>query len=166
MKKTVCLLLLVMLLVPCCTGFASAEADAIPFAPSFTEIITNATNYTASDWFGTSYNRAMVTLTLALDLSVELSIPLTTLLDWMADSYVGRNSYMLMVAFFDTYGTLYSVAYAPSLGLANYGRISGLKGNSWGVQTVLQQHCGDGVYRNELTQIVQATKDLNSALGS
>ena len=166
MKKTVCLLLLVMLLVPCCTGFASAEAEAIPFTPKLTQIITDAVDYSASDWFGSSYNRAMLTITLAADLSIQTGLDLSSLIDITTASFVGKESFTLVVSFYDQYGKLYTIFYAPVINTASYYSTYGLSGQETALQAVLRQNCSEGLYKNDIEQMMKALKDLQSILNS
>lgn len=149
LKKLICLALaLTMLLFAC----AFAEEDEIyPFDPE----VTNASGYTAEEWFSTSYNRALLSLLLVHDCDGILMEK--ELLDTTGcltnPSYVGLSGTDLIVYYHCVDGDLL-VMYSPELGTAAFGLNSVSDDET--VALVMGSFCDGGCYQNDHDDIVAA----------
>ena len=149
LKKIICLALALTMLLTAC---AFAEDDEIyPFDPE----VTNASGYTAEEWFSTSYNRALLSLLLVHDCDGILMEK--ELLDTTGcltnPSYVGLSGTDLIVYYHCVDGDLL-VMYSPELGTAAFGLNSVSDDET--VALVMGSFCGGGCYQNEHDDIVAA----------
>ena len=149
LKKLICLALALTMLLTAC---AFAEDDEIyPFDPE----VTNASGYTAEEWFSTSYNRALLSLLLVHDCDGILMEK--ELLDSTGcltnPSYVGLSGTDLIVYYHCVDGDLL-VMYSPELGTAAFGLNSVSDDET--VALVMGSFCDGGCYQNEHDDIVAA----------
>lgn len=149
LKKLICLALALTMLLTAC---AFAEDDEIyPFDPE----VTNASGYTAEEWFSTSYNRALLSLLLVHDCDGILMEK--ELLDTTGcltnPSYVGLSGTDLIVYYHCVDGDLL-VMYSPELGTAAFGLNSVSDDET--VALVMGSFCDGGCYQNEHDDIVAA----------
>ena len=149
LKKLICLALALTMLLTAC---AFAEDDEIyPFDPE----VTNASGYTAEEWFSTSYNRALLSLLLVHDCDGILMEK--ELLDTTGcltnPSYVGLSGTDLIVYYHCVDGDLL-VMYSPELGTAAFGLNSVSDDET--VALVMGSFCDGGCYQNEHYDIVAA----------
>ena len=149
LKKLICLALALTMLLTAC---AFAEDDEIyPFDPE----VTNASGYTAEEWFSTSYNRALLSLLLVHDCDGILMEK--ELLDTTGcltnPSYVGLSGTDLIVYYHCVDGDLL-VMYSPELGTAAFGLNSVSDDET--VALVMGSFCDGGCYQNDHDDIVAA----------
>ena len=149
LKKLICLALALTMLLSAC---AFAEDDEIyPFDPE----VTNASGFTAEEWFSTSYNRALLSLLLVHDCDGILMEK--ELLDSTGcltnPSYVGLSGTDLIVYYHCVDGDLL-VMYSPELGTAAFGLNSVSDDET--VALVMGSFCDGGCYQNDHDDIVAA----------
>ena len=149
LKKLICLALALTMLLTAC---AFAEDDEIyPFDPE----VTNASGFTAEEWFSTSYNRALLSLLLVHDCDGILMEK--ELLDSTGcltnPSYVGLSGTDLIVYYHCVDGDLL-VMYSPELGTAAFGLNSVSDDET--VALVMGSFCDGGCYQNDHDDIVAA----------
>ncbi|MBE5785943.1 MAG: hypothetical protein E7324_00210 [Clostridiales bacterium] len=114
MKKLFSLLLALCLMVSCC-AVAMAESDALEFDPG----LTNAAEYSTSEWCESAKNRALLYGCLVFDMYMADVLDEQFELSLAHDVYVGRTASEI-VLFFCNDETLLTLIYSPVLGTAYY----------------------------------------------
>lgn len=156
-------LVLAMLTVGCMAGLceeatASAEeTKAIAFEPT----ITNGFDYSASEWFSSGFNRAMLAVILSLDLCnivdkdvIDFGPALTE------SSFVAKDGLILVVYYHGTQDDLY-ITYMPLTGQATY-QITD-KSEDYVVQYALETVVDDGCYKNDFEDLMNVVALLKDA---
>ena len=166
MKKVFSLILVLALLLGM-TALAEEETPSYVFEPSLSE----AMDKTATDWFSTSSNRALLTLLLTLDVGnsdvgKELGLDGDFLAEYITNgTYVGRSESILMVSGY-VGNKVYTMLYMPVLGAASLTYYETSSPSALLIELALGQVCPDGVQANTLSEIVEWAQVLNDLLES
>lgn len=157
MKKTLCLIL-VLLMVP---GFLFAalgeSSDGVTFEPT----LTNVLDKSATEWMSTSINRAWATVLLSLDVMRVLDDEGLTP-DLSQASYVGRKGLDLALIMHTQSGKGLLIIYRPSSGEAMYNTLDSAQDSA--IDIAISTVCTDGSYKNSLEDILTVATELQSLI--
>lgn len=163
MKKLICVVSIVALMMACltpmCTAFASSSSESYPFDLTMTKLLDG---YTVNDWMGNSQMRAMITVLLSTDLSVYMkNHGLSYDGDLSKNSYVGQKDNMLMVYMHGS-SQDYIIAYMPSAQIATYTLTAG---SSDTVVEMAMSTTTTAYYKNSLSDLKLVIDKLLEILG-
>lgn len=154
MRRFLALLLVFSLLL----GVAPALADGISFDAS----LADGMDYTASEWFSSSINRAALTICLmAGAMSVEKNFDFTKMI--LNGSYVGKNGISLFVVGRDD-NRYIIMQYIPMTHSASYLTDTADYLNDSVLRLALEQYAKDGCYKNDVEDIYQILKLFEEAI--
>ena len=157
-------LVLAMLTMGCITGLceevsaAEEELDYISFEPTITKMFDNS----ASEWFSSEFDRAMLTVLLSIDL---LSIVDEDVMDFSEaltkNTYVAKDGLNLIVYYHGKQSDLL-VGYTPLTGTAIY-QVQDKIGDSL-VLYLLEKLAEDGCYKNDIDDLFEVVTLLSDVL--
>lgn len=158
MKKLLCLFLTILMIFNLSTAaMASSDSSARELDPIFTNLL----DYSAGDFFSTSYTRATLTVFLALDLSVSEDIDV----DPGENSYVGKDGISLFCLMHLKYSDdMILLSYIPVAECASYAIIEDASETI--AKMALENNCEDGVYKNSLVDLYSVSQEIEEALNS
>ena len=118
---------------------------------------------TAKDWVSTSNNRALLTWLLMIDVASDNKIDGDTLGEFLSNaSYVGREGAFLVVG--GRFGdNCLLIFYTPSFDVATYVIMDNFASGSvidMAVREALEEHCSDGVYKNDVDDLLSVGSQL------
>lgn len=161
MKKTLCVILILLCLTTVCAG-ALAESENYSFTPR----LTNALDHSASEWYATSSNRALLSLLLGIEaLGNAEGIPsdFELMKVFLRSSYMGKDGVIL--AFYGTDGKyIFSIQYCPVLKTANYFFFEASLSDSLAdllLESTIKDVCSDGYKKNDNGEIVEWVEQLS-----
>ncbi len=159
MKKFLCLLLAAVTLM---AGFNAINEDhpIIEFDLILTKAIAEALDYNKpSDWFDNPFNRALLTISLAADLSIKPEFnDISHVINIENSSYVGRDGSSLHIITNNSYGNFYLITFTPSTCTAYY--TIGNTASDLAIEYGLSAICSGGYYKNDLETINDAVQLL------
>lgn len=140
-------------------GYAEDENSFIDFDAT----LTNGFEQSASSWFSSPLYRALLTLTLIMDVDNALDIDLYTAIT--NNSYVGREGLFLVVGIILDDGTML-INYSPLTGDAAYmysktDLSTTLK--EMLIESVLENGCSDGYYKNSSDDMYKVIETIVGA---
>lgn len=160
MKKILCMILMVTVLLASCAFAETTSEDIKDFEPRLTNVIGRDTD----GWYATSQSRAMLTVLMMSDLVLEgVSDDFDFASSLITATYVGRSGDQLLIVF-PGEDSLLAALYDPSLGECAYGFTTAT--DTQIVEMVLESSCTDGYYENNLTDILAAAQELSDILNS
>lgn len=156
MKKWVCVLLVLSLM---CCGFALGEndEDSIAFEPT----ISNLMDTTAKEMMANSMLRAMVTVTIAVDMQMA-GIAEADGFEFGEPSYVGKDGANLILYIHAGEKDIIAI-YCPLQKEANY-LTSGPMRDAI-VEMFMEEVCSDGYYENDLEDLMKVATAMAEAVG-
>ena len=160
MKKLSVFVALLLILSVCSSALAAGKYSG---SDSFTPTLANAVDASATTWYGTSSNRAMLTVLLVGNVAADGVLGDENVLSSMllGTSYVGStgsgNSSTLIVAGVVS-GNCLTIAYSPVLGTAYYSFPS----NMSNAELAIAQLCGSNYYENSMTDILEVMTALGN----
>ena len=154
MKKLISAILVLVLALSVTT--ASLADDPIKFEPTMTKIF----DYDVDTWLSTKLNRALITVTLYLDLNLAKEI--TTDDFGPFNSMVAKVGDHVVIVLVSDKGVL-AASYSPTTKTADYQRFASLTHDS--AKKVLQEN-SDAVYENADEDITTVTQIIKEALNS
>lgn len=158
MKKLLCLFLSILMIFSWSTStIASSSGTAMELDPTFTNIM----DFSANEYFSTSYTRATLTILLALDLSVSENIDV----DPGENSYVGKDGISLLCLMHLKYSDdMIIISYVPIAECASYAIIDNTSETI--ARMTLEDNCKDGMYKNNLLDLYSVSQEIEEALNS
>lgn len=158
MKKAACVL---FVLIICMNSWVAALAEY-----EFTNIEGNLVSifdYTPSKWMESSMYRALLTVSLAVDVGLQEDIPYQA--NYYEGSYVGRseNDLVVMVGTEDK-NVVLSIMYNPYLNHVRYLFTENNASFDAFCKYVLTDWCENGYYKNDISDILEVTDLLIEAL--
>lgn len=157
LKRAFCLALALALLLSAC---ALAQSDT-----QFEPTLTNAVDVSATEWYSTSYNRALLTVLLLLDcdeLLVEGDL-LDTTGAVVDTTYVGRGDSVLVAYYHAVDGDLI-IMYNPEIGIADYMVLDSY--DEAKAEFFMESFCPDGYYENNISDVMTVGDELMEILES
>ena len=151
-------MVLALLLLMGCAISALGDIDTLQYEPT----LTNAMDYSASTWFSTSSNRAMLSLLLTLDLVTKYDSQSQYVPDLSKPSFVGKSDEDLFLTAHTQTGAQIIISYRPSTGVGFYGLHESASDSN--VEYALSQICPDGCYKNDSSDIQAAVQLVQSVL--
>lgn len=157
MKRIMAFLLALVLLMG--TAAVAEDLQEIEFKPTLTDALDKA----AAEWASTSTNRALLTWLLLIDITMENKIDSDTLASFVSNtSYVGREgAFLIVVGRLDDEGLI--IYYAPLLNSAYYMEVEGVTSDSMVdmiVNSTITANCSDGVYKNDVSDLISVGSQL------
>lgn len=157
MKKTLkTILMMVLVLALTVNAFAFAETEEDKWI-ELDSVIASDISTSAEEWFGTSNNRALLTVCMMVEISDYLSQAGEEEFDWLdalfETSYVGKSGLTLCVSANDGTGKQVIIAFTPITGDISFGIIPFYSDDI--TLDALQETCEDGVYENDLDEILE-----------
>ena len=160
MKKILCMILMVTMLLASCAFAETTSEDIKDFEPR----LTNAIGRDTDGWYETSQARAMLTVLMMSDLVLEgLSDEFDFASSLITATYVGRSGSQLLIIF-PGEDSLLAALYDPDMGHCAYGFTSAT--DSQIVEMVLESSCTDGYFENNLSDILAAAQELSEILST
>lgn len=158
MRRFLCIVLVFILVIISTAAFA-ADDDWVDFEP----ILVNGMDNSSSTWMSSSYNRALLTWLLVLDLYVSgYQIDDIVLTDV---SYVGRakEAIDLTIAAGLKNGKCLIIVYNPVLKNASW--TEGISNNASYIEHLLNK-VTDNCYKNSLGDLMEVAETISGIIGS
>ncbi len=153
MKRIICLTVAAILLLACVPSVMAEEREEVTFTSELAGSITR----TASEWTGSSSDRAMLTVLLALEAAIDRQFGSTDILYILSnDSYVLKSGTTIFLGgFTDDY--IYVISYTPATKKAAISRLPNLAApnTSSVVKNALETSSSATVYKNEPAEILK-----------
>ncbi|MBQ6483195.1 MAG: hypothetical protein IJI45_18985 [Anaerolineaceae bacterium] len=162
MKKLLGLLLAVML----CFSFVSAHADSTTYTPELTNALFK--DDSCSQILSSSYNRALLSVLLYLDLVTQDVLDMDSFADTISNSYVGkpnqnsiRDLAVVVVMYNDS--DIYILTYTPLLETCNFSKIDRGGLSSGLIDYALDQYIDDRK-ANNLDDILSVVTTISETI--
>ena len=157
--RAVGLILILALLLASCVAFAEDDdSKGVEFEAKFTDCL----KVSPREWFSTSFNRAMLTFLLSMDISLVVDESEFVASESIVNrSYVARSGEVLSVYLHGEKQDCL-ILYSPTTGEATY-VMSEVKSDS-AVKAMLSVLFEDGYYENNLLDIAEAARAIGDAL--
>lgn len=154
-----CLIALSILLFPVSAFADSDDVDFIEFEPRFTKL----GELSASKWYSTSDNRALLTALIIIDLVLAFQSNSPDIPDATKTSIVGKDDFNLNILLQTSNGTMILVVYTPELETASY-YITSQDFPETMMELLASSICSDGYEKNDTSQVVTNLSALLDAL--
>ena len=154
MKKFIVTSALLLAMILCLSTASAAGGN------SFNPTLPNAVDQSATTWYASGTNRALLTVLLVGNVASNDVLGMEDVLQSMllGSSYVGRSDGgSTLVVAGNVSGSCLTIAYSPLLGTAYYTMI-----DLYSAEAAIGQLCGSDYYQNSLSDIMEVV----SALGN
>lgn len=164
MRKIISLALVILMIFSCCmVGYAETQEESETKSVDFEPAITNVVKNQAKEWFASEDMRAMVTILLALDLSVTLDADSDIYPDLSRSSFVGKEGLDLAV-YLHGQAKDVIIVYRPISGEAYYMETD--ESSDAIVGLVMDAVCTEGYYENDVESMYSVTQEIQAIFES
>ena len=151
MKKVLSLVLVLCTLLACSAMAEMDASESITYVPT----LANSIEASASEWYATSENRALLTILLGLEITSQDER--YGLSDFVGKSYVGKDGESMLIVMCGEAADLV-VVYQPSIGTALYDFTEPSSSDS--VTYALGESCADGYYLNSIDDLITVSETI------